>query len=114
MCLQALSRRIHFGKFVAESKFRESPGKFIALIKNEDRHVIEKAITNVDVERKVLERLRWKAKTYGVDPAGEAGIGNDKIDVDAVVNMYEEVVIPLTKLVEVEYLMQRVKGTQWE
>lgn len=27
---------------------------------------------------------------------------------------FQECVIPLTKVVEVEYLMQRLKGTQWE
>lgn len=26
----------------------------------------------------------------------------------------QECVIPLTKVVEVEYLMQRLKGTEWE
>ncbi|EKJ73919.1 hypothetical protein FPSE_05880 [Fusarium pseudograminearum CS3096] len=36
-CLQALSRRIHFGKFVAESKFRSEQEKYIRLIKAEDR-----------------------------------------------------------------------------
>ena len=44
----------------------------------------------------------------------EGGREEEKINVDAVVKMYEEVVIPLTKVVEVEYLMQRLKGTQWE
>ncbi|XWS34156.1 hypothetical protein CRYUN_Cryun21dG0015900 [Craigia yunnanensis] len=28
ICLQALSKRIHYGKFVAEAKFRESPGAY--------------------------------------------------------------------------------------
>lgn len=28
--------------------------------------------------------------------------------------MEQETVIPLTKEVEVEYLMQRLKGTRWE
>jgi chorismate mutase len=68
------------------------------------------------VEQKVLERLRLKAKTYGTDPSQTVD-GHEsvvKIDVDAVVRMYKEVVIPLTKEVEVEYLMQRLKGTQWE
>jgi chorismate mutase len=40
--------------------------------------------------------------------------GDEKINVEAVVKMYAQVVIPLTKVVEVEYLMQRLKGTQWE
>ncbi|KAL4889580.1 chorismate mutase [Aspergillus ambiguus] len=112
-CLQALSRRIHFGKFVAESKFQKDPETFAKLIKAGDREGIDAAITNAAVEQKVLERLALKAKTYGTDPAFPTEAG-PKIDVDAVVAMYKEYVIPLTKVVEVEYLMQRLKNTQWE
>ena len=111
-CLQALSRRIHFGKFVAESKFRTERERFTALIKAGDREGIDEAITNKAVEQKVLERLALKAKTYGTDPSlgpqGQESQG--KINVDAVVTMYEKFVIPLTKVVEVEYLMQRLDG----
>lgn len=112
-CLQALSRRIHFGMFVAESKFQQETERFVQLIRQKDRKGIDAAITNVKVEKKVLERLRLKARTYGTDPS----IGADsegKINEDAVVAMYEETVIPLTKVVEVEYLMQRLEGTKWE
>lgn len=107
-CLQALSRRIHFGKFVAESKFRSEEEKFTRLIKAEDREAIGEAITNKAVEKTVLNRLRLKAQTYGTDPADANGGSGTKINVDAVVSMYEDFVIPLTKVVEVEYLMQRL------
>jgi len=113
-CLQALSRRIHFGKFVAESKFLQDTPKYIELIKNGDREGIDAAITDAKVEKKVLERLRLKAKTYGTDPSHTSPAGEEKINVEAVVKMYAQVVIPLTKVVEVEYLMQRLKGTEWE
>ena len=116
-CLQALSRRIHFGKFVAESKFQKETDRFVKLIKAENRDGIDAAITDAAVEKKVLERLRLKAKTYGTDPSlssGGSGPSDEKINVDAVVKMYAQVVIPLTKVVEVEYLMQRLKDTQWE
>jgi len=107
-CLQALSRRIHFGKFVAESKFQTETERYTKLIKAGDREGIGAAITNEAVEKKVLERLRLKARTYGMDPSiGAEGPG--KINVDAVVTMYKDFVIPLTKEVEVEYLMQRLK-----
>ena len=87
-CLQALSRRIHFGKFVAESKFQQETDRFVKLIQDGDREGIDAAITNVQVEKKVLERLRLKARTYGTDPStGEEGEG--KINVDVVVSMYE-------------------------
>ncbi|KAK3323636.1 chorismate mutase [Cercophora scortea] len=109
-CLQALSRRIHFGKFVAESKFQSETDKFTRLIRAGDREGLGDAITNKAVEKKVLERLKLKAQTYGTDPSVPAADAADqvKINVDAVVSMYEDFVIPLTKEVEVEYLMQRL------
>ncbi|KAI9794384.1 MAG: chorismate mutase aro7 [Peltula sp. TS41687] len=106
-CLQALSRRIHFGKFVAEAKFQQQRVEFEKMIRAADRKGLDAAVTDEKVEKKVLERLRLKAKTYGTDPSiGADGMG--KIDVDAVVTMYKDFVIPLTKEVEVEYLMQRL------
>lgn len=110
-CLQALSRRIHYGKFVAESKFRSDPEEYERLIKASDREGIAESITNKAVEKSVLARLRLKALTYGKDPSLSDGAEAPvKIDVDAVVAMYENFVIPLTKEVEVEYLMQRLEG----
>lgn len=87
-CLQALSRRIHFGKFVAESKFQTQTEKFVAMIKAGDREGIDEAITDSAVERAVLDRLRLKAKTYGTDPS-KGGDGPSKIDVEAVAAMYK-------------------------
>jgi chorismate mutase len=110
LVVQSMSRRIHIGKLVAESKFQAETERFVKLIKAEDRKGIDEAITNAKVENQILDRLRLKAKTYGTDPEGAMG----KIDVEAVVGVYRDVIIPLTKIVEVEYLMQRLKGTQWE
>jgi len=128
-CLQALSRRIHFGKFVAESKFQKETERFVQLIRAGDRAGIDEAITDAKVEKKVLERVRLKAKTYGMDPS-ICMEGHEKINVDAVVAIYkvcqcpqspmdhayrdQDTVIPLTKVVEVEYLMQRLQNTQWQ
>ena len=81
-------RRIHFGKFVAESKFQQETEKMVELIKKKDRKGIDEAITNAKVEKKVLERLRLKARTYGTDPSIGAN-AEEKINVDAVVAMYE-------------------------
>ena len=88
--LQALSRRIHFGKFVAEAKFRESPAEFTKWIQARDIASIENAITKPAVELQVLKRLELKARTYGTDPSGspEEQERNLKINVDAVVAMY--------------------------
>ena len=88
MCLQALSRRIHFGKFVAESKFQQDTERFVNLIRDKDRAGLDAAITNAKVENEVLQRLRLKARTYGTDPSTGAA-SDSKIDVDAVVATYE-------------------------
>jgi chorismate mutase len=93
---------------VAESKFQTEKERFTQLIKDGDREGIGAAITNEAVEKKVLERLALKARTYGTDPSIGAE-GPVKINVDAVVTMYKDFVIPLTKEVEVEYLMQRLE-----
>ncbi|KAI0132676.1 chorismate mutase [Xylariales sp. AK1849] len=107
-CLQAISRRIHFGKFVAESKFQSDKEKYTKLIKAEDREAIGDSITNAAVEKQVLARLALKARTYGKDLSTNGDDTKSKIDVDKVVSMYENFVIPITKEVEVEYLMQRL------
>lgn len=86
LCLQALSRRIHFGKFVAEVKFRKEPERYAELIRAKNRTGLNEAITNATVEKKVLERLRLKAKTYGTDPERIGALV--KIDINSVVNMY--------------------------
>ncbi|XP_024197212.1 chorismate mutase 3, chloroplastic isoform X3 [Rosa chinensis] len=36
LCLQALSKRIHYGKFVAEAKFRQSPADYEPAIRAQD------------------------------------------------------------------------------
>ncbi|KAL6719246.1 chorismate mutase aro7 [Lecanora helva] len=88
LCLQALSRRVHFGKFVAESKFQSERERFIALVQEKDRAGIQDAIMNQKVQNQVLDRLRLKARTYGTDPSN--GVESEtKIDVEAVVAMYE-------------------------
>ena len=92
--LQALSRRIHFGKFVAESKFQQETDRFVGLIWAADRDGLHAAITNETVEKKLLERLKLKAKAYGTDPSNGHG-AEGKIDVDAVVRMYKVSRLPI-------------------
>lgn len=93
-CLQALSRRIHYGKFVAESKFRKEPERFVKMIKEKDLKGIDAAITDSAVEKKVLERLALKVKTYGTDPASPPNQSEPKIDVESVVSMYKVSLLP--------------------
>lgn len=50
--LQALSKRIHYGKFVAEAKFRANEAAYSALIKARDAEGIMDALTDRAVELK--------------------------------------------------------------
>lgn len=121
--VQAISKRVHYGKFVSESKFIDNPAAFIKHIRDRNRQALDGLITKAEVERKLLRRLHKKAATYaqdiGVDTEliangdGQAN-GGGKIDVDGVVDLYESYIIPLTKEVEVEYLLHRLDGLSEE
>ncbi|KAJ9110483.1 hypothetical protein QFC19_001609 [Naganishia cerealis] len=124
--LQALSRRIHFGMFVSESKFREAPHKFIPHILAEppNTEALAGLITKPAVEAALLVRLGNKAEIYGqeLDPqgklrktpgdnnSGSSDDGETRLDTDEVVALYRDWVIPLTKDVEVDYLIHRLDG----
>lgn len=100
------------GKFVSESKFSARPSDFIPHIQRPNRGALEGLITKPEVERSLLQRLRKKATTYAQDfaPEGEASKGTAKIDVEGVVDIYESFIIPLTKEIEVDYLLRRLDG----
>ncbi|KAL8240707.1 hypothetical protein R6Q59_014062 [Mikania micrantha] len=65
ICLQLLSKRIHYGKFVAEAKFRASPDEYEAAIRAKDMVKLMKLLTYPDVEAAIIERVEKKSKTYG-------------------------------------------------
>lgn len=188
--LQALSKRIHYGKFVAEAKFRcggrrgvarrgscararlrtcavhpagrrpsascpssahaahaASPytqhtcclpppphtqmpptppalherraqtAEYTALIQARDAEGIMALLTDARVERHVVERVEEKAATFGQDinpaaptrlPASSAGAPKLKVQPEFLGKLYEEIIMPLTKDVEVDYLLARL------
>ncbi|KAH9179107.1 chorismate mutase [Lactarius sanguifluus] len=116
--LQAISKRVHYGKFVSESKFRQNPAAFIPHIQQGNTESLTTLITNPEVERRLLIRLRKKAMLYAQDFANDGeplnSTNKGKIDVDCVVDLYESYIIPLTKEVEVDYLLQRLDGLSQE
>ncbi|BGP56705.1 hypothetical protein JCM8202_005820 [Rhodotorula sphaerocarpa] len=111
--LQAISRRIHYGMFVSESKFRSAPADFVPHILNPNPAALLALITKPAVEAALLRRLDKKARWYGAelgpegDPVAEMEL---KVHPEEVVRLYEEYIIPLTKDVEVEYLLHRLDG----
>jgi len=138
--LQALSKRVHYGKFVAESKYLGDPDAYQALVDANDAEGVMKLLTNEAVELKVLRRARLKAATYGTDPLladlpplygeqkgipsivaaaaasavvaalealGDDGSEDNKVCALTVEIIYRDLIIPLTKDVEVAYLFRR-------
>jgi chorismate mutase len=112
-CLQAISKRIHYGKFIAEAKFQDLSTRhiYVDLIRKKDRTGILNLLTNITVEEKLLQRVKKKATIYGQDLNifGEIDSKDTKrkLSPDIVVELYQDHIIPLTKEVEVEYLLQR-------
>lgn len=137
--LQALSRRVHYGKFVAESKYLGDPEAYQQLVNAGDSDGVMKLLTNEVVEANVLRRARLKAATYGTEPLlaslppieckteetsivaaaaasavvaaleamGDDGKTEKKVCPKTVESVYRDIIIPLTKDIEVAYLFRR-------
>lgn len=101
-CLQAMSKRIHYGKFVAESKYQGAPERFDALIATGDRQALDHEITDKAVEDTLFQRVAKKAGSY-------SGMFLDARQADdfqtTVTEIYRNIIVPLTKKVEVDYLL---------
>lgn len=92
---------------MAEVKYVQHPEKFKKLVEAGDRNGIWNMITDSEVEMKVLERVELKARTYGKDPASKEE-SELFIDPKKVREIYEQIVIPFTKEVQILYLYERV------
>ncbi|KAK1307403.1 hypothetical protein QJS10_CPA10g02050 [Acorus calamus] len=111
ICLQALSKRIHYGKFVAEAKFRASPEAYEAAIRAHDRDHLMRLLTYETVEAAIVERVEMKARTFGQELNGNGdqdGSPIYKIKPSLVADLYGDWIMPLTKQVQVEYLLRRL------
>ncbi|KAK6928144.1 hypothetical protein RJ641_006735 [Dillenia turbinata] len=112
ICLQALSRRIHYGKFVAEAKFRASLDEYETAIRAQDGALLMDMLTYTAVEEVVKKRVEMKARIYGqevtIDKDGDVEDPVCKIKPSLVADLYEEWIMPLTKEVQVQYLLRRL------
>jgi chorismate mutase len=131
--LQALSRRVHYGKFVAD------PEAYQRLVDANDVDGVMELLTNKAVEDQVLRRAWLKAATYGQEPLlselppiGKTGTASivaaaaasavvaalealdneedhkkGKVEPKVIESVYRDIVIPLTKDIEVAYLFRR-------
>ena len=108
--MQSISRRIHYGKYVAESKYLSDPDTYTKLVSNNNVQGVLDLLTNVEVERNVLRRAYKKASTYGQDIGGNRG-GEKLIEPSLIADIYRDMIIPLTKDVEIRYLYHRIGNT---
>uniref|UniRef100_A0A7S0RV80 chorismate mutase n=1 Tax=Pyramimonas obovata TaxID=1411642 RepID=A0A7S0RV80_9CHLO len=109
--LQALSKRIHYGKFVAEAKFRSNKETYTQLIKAQDAEAIMDSLTFPAVEKHVVDRVTKKAATYGQDVLVEGAEQKEikyKVPPEMVGELYSKWIMPLTKKVQVLYLLKRL------
>jgi len=90
-CLQDISKRVHLGAFVAESKIKSNILEYSVLIKNRDREKIIKKLRNIEDEEEILKRIREKGERYNINP-------------EFIVEFYRDKIIPMTIEVEVKYL----------
>lgn len=105
LAIQAIARRVHFGAlYVAESKYRGEPEAYDTLIGSGDRAGVETKITRPEVEQRILRRVADKVDYI------QATINEtvrSKIDSALVLDLYRDLIIPLTKQGEVRYLFNR-------
>jgi len=139
--LQAISKRVHYGFYVAESKFQAQEEQYTRLIEAEDEEAIMALLTNATVEEAVLRRVKLKAATFGQEltlppppqPPAAATVTSasaktddaptsapamppltcqsSRVDPELIVKLYRDHVIPLTKVGEVRYLLQRLSSS---
>ncbi|QCD90361.1 chorismate mutase [Vigna unguiculata] len=109
--LQALSKTIHYGKFVVEAMFQDAPSQYEAAIKAKDRKLLLEFLTYESVEAIMKKRVELKAKTFGqvvmIDEADNVAKPTYKIKPSLIANLFENRIMPLTKEVQVEYLLKR-------
>ncbi|GMP72843.1 hypothetical protein CsSME_00030742 [Camellia sinensis var. sinensis] len=114
ICLQALSKRIHYGKFVVEAKFRASPDAYEAATRAQDRTRLMDLLTYPIVEEAIKTRVEMKAKAYGKEVTDNNNVEEDgadpiyKIKPSLVADLYGDWIMPLTKEVQIEYLLRRL------
>nr|GLL26587.1 chorismate mutase 1, chloroplastic isoform X1 [Ipomoea trifida] len=112
LCLQALSKRIHYGKFVAEAKYQASPEVYKPAIVAQDKNKLMELLTYPTVEEAIKNRVEVKTRTYGqevtINAGGSKGDPVYKINPSLVAELYGDWIMPLTKEVQVQYLLRRL------
>ncbi len=105
IAVQAIIRRVHYAAFyVAESKYRADPGTYNELIGAKDRTALEARLTRPEVEERILERVALKSNR--LQEISDFSLRR-MLNPAEITELYRDVIIPLTKEGEVEYLLAR-------
>ena len=94
-CLQAISKRIHYGILVMEAKYKESKSIYDKYLNDNDDVSIIAKLKNKDIENKVLQRVKEKAIKYKFK------------NPEQIVNFFKNFIIPMTIQVELEYVFTK-------
>lgn len=112
ICLQVISKRIHYGKYVAEAKFRANPEAYKEAIIAQDKDKLMELLTYPEVEEAIKRRVDMKTKTYGqeviVNMKEHRTEPVYKINPNLIADLYGDWIMPLTKEVQVAYLLRRL------
>ena len=105
LAIQAIARRIHYGAlYVAESKYASARPQMAPLLASGDRDGIMALITRPEVEERILRRVAQKVD-YVQAPVNTAV--RRRIEPGLVLDLYRDLIIPLTKEGEIRYLVNR-------
>ena len=105
LAIQAVARRVHYGAlYVGESKYRSVGHTLDTLVESGDREGILRHITRPEVEERILRRVAQKVD-YVQAPINTAV--RRRIDPSLVLDLYRDLIIPLTKEGELRYLFNR-------
>lgn len=112
ICLQALSKRIHYGKYVAEAKFQANSDAYKSAIVAQDKDKLMELLTYPEVEEAIKRRVDMKTKTYGQEVVVNMKEHRTepvyKINPSLIADLYSDWIMPLTKEVQVAYLLRRL------
>eukprot|EP01135_Chromosphaera_perkinsii_P002012 Nk52_evm59s215 gene=Nk52_evmTU59s215 len=89
--LQAISRRVHFGCFFIEIKYKEDKNGYDKLVSRKDTDGIIKKLRDPEQENRILERVKVKATRLQLNP-------------DNFVALFKDFIIPLTIKSQVDHL----------
>ena len=78
-----------------EAKYQKSPEIYNELLSKDDDISISSELKNVNVELKVLERVREKSIKNGIK------------NPDVIVNFFKNIIIPMTIQVELDYIFSK-------